>query len=121
MAVSSISIFAAILMHLRGAESQKRPARRRYTPLTDSAYVVGWVIGYAIGVGIWCLLTFWVVRGAILSALAENRRREATDARLHREYELREQIGARRATPAQRARPEPNGHWLGDPPEGASL
>jgi hypothetical protein len=43
----------------------------------DAAYIFGWVLGYAVVVGVGLLLTFWVVRAAILSALAEDRRRQS--------------------------------------------
>ena len=44
----------------------------------DAAYVVGWIVGYAVAVGVGLLLTFWIIRAAILSALAEDRRRVAS-------------------------------------------
>lgn len=50
----------------------------------DSAiagYIIGWIIGFSITLGIGALVTFWVVRGAILSALAEDRRRVADEQR----------------------------------------
>ena len=40
-------------------------------------YIVGWIIGWLVAIGISLLILFWVVRGAILSALAEDRQRVA--------------------------------------------
>ena len=52
-----------------------------------TGYYIGWIIGYIVGFGITMVILWWVIRGAVLSALTENRRRVADEKRFLRDYD----------------------------------
>jgi len=65
----------------------------------DTAYVIGWIVGYAIVLAIGLIVSFYVIRGAILSALLEDRRRQAEAAGML----MREEATARLEADAREA------------------